>query len=121
MKILIIDDSKTMRRIVTNVVKQLLPSAEITEAEDGAEAIKFLAKEKFDVMLCDINMPNKNGYEVLEFCNSMNIKDMFKAMITTEGGKPEVIKALKLGANQYIIKPFNAETLKEKLKTIIKD
>lgn len=119
MKFLVVDDSITMRRIVTNVVKQLDTMSEIIQAEDGLVAWELFQKHKdFDVVLCDINMPNMNGFEVVEKIRTID-KKVFFCFITTEGGKSEVIKGLKLGANNYIVKPFSADTLKEKLKPYI--
>ena len=121
-KILIIDDSKTMRRIVSNTVIRIgIKKENITEAEDGAVAIEKLQKlgyDYFDTILCDINMPNANGYDVLKNVRSNN-KDVPIIMITTEGGKVEVIKALKMGCNNYIVKPFTPQVLKEKLTPLI--
>lgn len=127
-KVLVIDDSTTMRRIVKNVVKKLLPDVDLDEAEDGQVAVEKLREAEktkpFDVILCDINMPNMNGFEVLQYIKKQNemtgdYEDLYKVMITTEGGKAEVIKALKLGANQYIVKPFTPQVLKEKLSLVL--
>ncbi len=118
MKILVVDDSSTMRRIVSNVIKQL-GVTNIDEAADGAIAWKlFQENNDYDVILSDINMPNMDGFEFVEKVRGLN-KTVFIAMITTEGGKAEVIRALKLGANQYIVKPFGADILKDKLKGVL--
>jgi two-component system chemotaxis response regulator CheY len=123
-KVLVIDDSTTMRRIVKNVVSQIgINKENILEGEDGVQGMEefnkaFNSDKPIDVVLCDINMPNMNGFEVVENIRKID-KKVFISMITTEGGKTEVIRALKLGSNQYIVKPFNAETLKEKLSPII--
>jgi len=118
-KILVVDDSLTMRRIIVNVVKQIgIDSDNIFEASDGVQAFKIIEKEEFDVILTDWNMPNMNGLALVhKIRQSDNInKNKPIIMITTEGGKGEVITALKTGVNNYIVKPFGADVLKDKLK-----
>ena len=124
MKILIVDDSSTMRRIIGNVVQQLgVPKDDFDEAEDGVVAWKLLQEKKYDVILTDWNMPNMNGLELVKKIRSegSSHKTTPTVMITTEGGKSEVITALKAGINNYIVKPFNAQTLKEKLDPFFKN
>lgn len=122
MKILIVDDSSTMRRIIGNVVMQLgFTKEDFDEAEDGLRAWKLLAENSYDVILTDWNMPNMNGLDLVKKVRSegSHLKTPI-IMITTEGGKSEVITALKAGVNNYIVKPFNAEVLKEKLDGVLK-
>lgn len=122
MRILIVDDSSTMRRIISNVVQQIgISSDNIFQAEDGRKAIKVLENTPVDIILTDWNMPNMNGLEFVTFLrNNSNFKKTPIIMITTEGGKSEVITALKAGVNNYIVKPFPAETLKEKIYPFFK-
>ncbi len=122
MKILIVDDSSTMRRIIGNVVQQLGFSKEdFDEAEDGVKAWKLLGESQYDVILTDWNMPNMNGLDLVKKVRSEGSHQKTPIiMITTEGGKGEVITALKAGVNNYIVKPFNAEILKEKLDGVLK-
>ena len=122
MKILIVDDSSTMRRIIGNVVMQLgIEKDNFDEAEDGIKAWNLLQNNQYDVILTDWNMPNMNGLELVKKIRSEGQhKTTPIIMITTEGGKGEVITALKAGVNNYIVKPFNAEVLKEKLDGVIK-
>jgi len=122
MKILIVDDSSTMRRIIGNVVMQLgFKKDEFDEAEDGVKAWKLLSESQYDVILTDWNMPNMNGLELVKKTRGEGAhKKTPIIMITTEGGKGEVITALKAGVNNYIVKPFNAEILKEKLDGVLK-
>jgi len=122
MKILIVDDSSTMRRIIGNVVMQLgFAKDNFDEAEDGVKAWKLLSESHYDVILTDWNMPNMNGLELVKKVRSEGIHQKTPIiMITTEGGKGEVIIALKAGVNNYIVKPFNAEVLKEKLDGVLK-
>ena len=122
MKILIVDDSSTMRRIIGNVVMQLgFTRDNFEEAEDGVKAWKLLSEVHYDVILTDWNMPNMNGLELVKKVRSEGTHQKTPIiMITTEGGKSEVITALKAGVNNYIVKPFNAEVLKEKLDGVLK-
>ncbi len=122
MKILIVDDSSTMRRIIGNVVMQLgFSKDDFDEAEDGVKAWKLLSESKYDIILTDWNMPNMNGLDLVKKVRAegghMKVPII---MITTEGGKSEVITALKAGVNNYIVKPFNAQVLKEKLDGVLK-
>ncbi len=122
MRILIVDDSSTMRRIIGNVVMQLgFSKDDFSEAEDGVKAWKLLSESKYDIILTDWNMPNMNGLDLVKKVRAggshMKVPII---MITTEGGKSEVITALKAGVNNYIVKPFNAQVLKEKLDGVLK-
>ena len=121
MRILIVDDSSTMRRIIGNVVQQLgVSKDDFDEAEDGVVAWKlFQEKNNYDVVLTDWNMPNMNGLELVKTIRAKD-KKIPIVMITTEGGKGEVITALKAGVNNYIVKPFSADILKEKLDGLVK-
>jgi len=122
MRILIVDDSSTMRRIIGNVVMQLgFSRDDFDEAEDGVKAWKILSETQYDIILTDWNMPNMNGLELVKKVReSGNHQKTPIIMITTEGGKGEVITALKAGVNNYIVKPFSAEILKEKLDGVLK-
>ncbi len=122
MRILIVDDSSTMRRIIGNVVQQLgFAKEDFDEAEDGVKAWKMLNESQYDVILTDWNMPNMNGLELVKKVRSEGQHQKTPIiMITTEGGKGEVITALKAGVNNYIVKPFNADILKEKLDGVLK-
>ena len=118
MKVLVVDDSKTMLRIIGNVLKQIGIS-DILFAEHGREAWEIIRTNKIDILFTDWNMPIMNG---LELVKRVRDKDEFDnipiIMITTEGGKREVITALKAGVDNYIIKPFTPIVLKDKLKDI---
>ena len=122
MKILIVDDSSTMRRIIGNVVMQLgYKKDQFDEAEDGVKAWKLLNESKYNIILTDWNMPNMNGLELVKHIRKEGEHTKTPIiMITTEGGKTEVITALKAGVNNYIVKPFNATILKEKLDGVLK-
>ena len=122
MKFLVIDDSSTMRRIIKNTIMRLGHKKEdIFEAEDGEIGLElFKSKEEgfFDAIFTDINMPNLDGYGVIKGIREID-EDIPIVTISTEGGKAEVIKALKLGSTNYIVKPFTPQVLKEKLKAIL--
>lgn len=122
MKILIVDDSSTMRRIIGNVVMQLgFTKENFDEAEDGVKAWKLLSENTYDVILTDWNMPNMNGLDLVKKTRAEgNHTKVPIIMITTEGGKGEVITALKAGVNNYIVKPFTPQVLKEKLEYVLK-
>jgi two-component system chemotaxis response regulator CheY len=123
MRVLIVDDSSTMRRIIGNVVQQLgVAKKDFDEASDGVVAWTLLSKGQYDVVLTDWNMPNMNGLELVKKIRSEgNHQKVPIIMITTEGGKREVITALKAGVNNYIVKPFGAPILKEKLDGVFKN
>jgi len=120
MKILIVDDAKTMRKIISNVLKQLGFSPEdLIEAENGEEALKKLEEYENDIgiIFLDWNMPKMNGFEFLQKVRSQEKYNHIKiVMVTTETAKKNVIAALKAGANNYIAKPFSPQVLKQKLE-----
>ena len=157
MKILIVDDSSTMRRIIKNVLKKIgFKQEDFLEAENGKVAWEIWEKEKKNIklILLDWNMPEMNGYEFLNAVRKDEIKkgilgkkenkitiktqntpekkksiskfvyDIKKGkgvkiiMVTTEGGKTEVLKAVQSGVNSYIVKPFNEEKIREKLEQL---
>ena len=117
MKILVVDDSSVMRRIIINSLTNLIKSVEIIEAADGVLGFKrYLEnKDSLDLVLSDWNMPNCDG---LTFLKEL-VADGCKApvvMVTTEAEKANVIMAIKSGAKNYITKPFTPETLREKIE-----
>ena len=118
MKVLIVDDFATMRRILRNILKQI-GFTDINEADDGSTALKELKKEKYDLILSDWNMPEMPGIDLL---NAIRADDELKGipfvMITAEAQKDNIIGAVKAGVNSYIVKPFTAETIGEKLKKV---
>jgi len=122
MKVLVLDDSKTMLRIISNTLRRV-GYTDIVTAEDGVEGLAEYnkakdAKENFDIIFTDWNMPNMNGLEFVKHIRSVD-QNIPIAMITTEGGKAEVIRALKAGVNNYIVKPFTPQVLKEKISAIL--
>jgi two-component system, chemotaxis family, chemotaxis protein CheY len=118
-KILVVDDFSTMRRIVKNLLKQI-GYENIEEAEDGQQAFSKLKDEKYQFVVSDWNMPNMTGIELLKSVRSdPDLKDLPFLMITAEAEKEKVVEAIKAGVNNYIIKPFTAEILKEKMNKIV--
>ncbi len=117
-KVLVVDDMATMRRIIKSLLDQL-GFKNIDEAEDGAVALQKLKSGNYDLVITDWNMPNMTGLELVqEIRKDPQLKDIPVLMVTAEAKKENVIAAIKAGVNNYIVKPFTAETLKEKLEKI---
>ncbi len=118
MKVLVVDDFATMRRILRNVLKQI-GFTNIHEAEDGKTALKALSEESYDLILCDWNMPEMPGIELLNrIRTNEKLKHIPFVMVTAEAQKENIIEAVKAGVTSYVVKPFTAETIGEKLKKI---
>jgi two-component system chemotaxis response regulator CheY len=120
MKVLIVDDSATMRKILSNTVAPL--EAEADEAADGNQALELLrqAPVAYDVALLDWNMPELSGFDTLK-----TIKDdpalapLPVIMVTTEAERAQMVNALQAGACQYVVKPFEADALQQKIRTVV--
>lgn len=118
MKILAVDDFSTMRRIVRNILRQLGYN-NISEADDGVAAFEQLKQEKADFIISDWNMPNMTGLDLLKAVRAdADLKDIPVLLVTAEALKENVVEAVKSGVNGYIVKPFTAETLKDKIDSI---
>jgi len=118
MKILIVDDFSTMRRIVKNLLRDL-GFNNTQEADDGLTALPMLKKGGFDFVVTDWNMPGMQGIDLLKNIRSDNeLKHLPVLMITAEAKREQIIEAAQAGVNGYIVKPFTAATLKEKLAKI---
>lgn len=118
MKFLVVDDFSTMRRIVRNLLKELGYS-NVEEAEDGAVGLNMLKGGGFDFVVSDWNMPNMDGLTMLQNIRSdPNLKHLPVLMVTAEAKKENIIAAAGAGANGYVVKPFTAATLDEKLSKI---
>ena len=118
MKVLVVDDFATMRRILRNILKQI-GFANINEADDGKSALKMLKKERFDLVMCDWNMPEMPGIELLKAIRSdEELKDLPFVMVTAEAQKENILEAVKAGVSNYVVKPFTAETIGEKLEKV---
>lgn len=116
MKVLLVDDSKIILKINSNLCKEI-GIEEIITAENGKEALEKFNKGKFDLVITDVNMPIMNGFDLLTELRKID-KEVKIFMCTTEGGRDEVLRALKLGANNYIVKPVSREVLQNKIKDV---
>ncbi|RUL76160.1 chemotaxis response regulator CheY [Dyella choica] len=120
MKILVVDDFSTMRRIVRNLLVELgFSNPLIQEADDGHNAMAMLKANSFDMVVTDWNMPNMTGIELLQAIRAEpKLKSLPVLMVTAENNREQIIAAAQAGVNGYIVKPFTANTLKEKLDKI---
>lgn len=117
-KVLVVDDSPTMRRIVANTLKRIGYS-ELEEAENGAEALELLDDNTFELIVTDWNMPGMSGLEFIKSVRSDGKNDLPILMVTTRSEAEDVKEALQAGASSYIVKPFTPEVLKEKIDSIV--
>jgi two-component system chemotaxis response regulator CheY len=121
MNILIVDDYKTMLRIIRNLLKQL-GFNEVDEATDGAAALEKLRTKSYGLVISDWNMEPMTGYELLkEVRADQQLKTVPFIMVTAESKTENVVAAKKAGVNNYIVKPFNAATLKSKMQAVLGD
>ncbi len=120
MKLLVVDDSSTMRRIIKNTLARL-GYDNVLEGEDGLQGWAVLDENPdIGMLITDWNMPEMNGLELIKKVRAdARFVDLPIIMVTTEGGKAEVITALKAGVNNYIVKPFTPQVLKEKLAAVL--
>ena len=124
MNVLIVDDSKIVRRVLSNTMKRYFTEPKwnelnLFEAEDGNEAMAVMKQEKVDIMLLDWNMPNMTGPEVVEAVRANKEWNKTRiVMATTEGSKSSVLAMIKKGANGYMVKPFQEEAIFKTLDTI---
>ena len=120
LKILVVDDFSTMRRIIRNLLKEI-GYEDIEEAEDGQQAFNKLKLMTFDFVVTDINMPNMNGFQLLaEVKSDEKLKHLPVLMVTAEARKEDIVAAAQAGAAGYIVKPFTKATLEEKVTLILK-
>lgn len=119
-RFLVVDDFSTMRRILHNLLKEL-GFINVQEAEDGVDALAKLRAEPFDFVVTDWNMPNMNGIELLQAIRAdAKLKHLPVLMVTAEAKRDNVILAANAGANGYVVKPFTAAMLDEKLMKIFR-
>ena len=119
MNVLVVDDYSTMRRILRNLLTQI-GFSNIDEAADGSSALAKLREKRFGLVISDWNMEPMTGLELLkEVRADSRLKDTPFVMITAESKTENVIEAKKAGVNNYIVKPFNAETLKKKIESVL--
>lgn len=120
LKFLVVDDSLTMRRIVINTLKTLGYDT-VIEASQGKEALAKILAEGCDFLVTDWNMPEMNGLDLVKAVRANpQFENLPILMITTRGNKEDVIEAMKARVNNYIVKPFTAPGLKEKIELVLK-
>jgi len=119
MKFLVVDDFSTMRRIIKNLLHDLGYS-NVSEADDGNTALPMLQQGDFDFLITDWNMPGMPGLDLLKAVRAdAKLKGMPVLMLTAESKREQIVEAAQAGVNGYVIKPFTAVTLKEKLDKIL--
>jgi two-component system chemotaxis response regulator CheY len=118
MKILIVDDFSTMRRIIKNLLRDL-GFTNTHEADDGTTALPSLQNGSFDFLISDWNMPGMTGIDLLKAVRAdPNLNKLPVLMVTAESKREQIIEAAQAGVNGYVVKPFTAATLEEKIKKI---
>ena len=118
-KVLVVDDYKTMTKIVANLLKTI-GFKEIVELNDGASALQALRKDRFGLVISDWNMEPMTGLQLLQECRrDAQLAKIPFIMITAESKTENVIAAKQAGVDNYIVKPFNAETLKSKVESVL--
>ncbi len=118
MKILIVDDFSTMRRIIKNLLRDL-GFTNTQEADDGSTALPMLKSGGFDFLVTDWNMPGMTGIELLKAVRAdPNLVKLPVLMVTAESKREQIVQAAEAGVNGYVVKPFTAATLEEKIKKI---
>jgi two-component system chemotaxis response regulator CheY len=117
--VLVVDDFSTMRRIVSNLLREA-GFGHVSEAEDGAEGLRKLQNGSFHFVVSDWNMPNMTGLELLQAVrHSSSLKDIPFLLVTAEARKENIVDAAKSGADGYIVKPFTAAVLSQKIEAIL--
>ncbi len=120
-KILVVEDSPTTRAMIISAIEEVAGGLEIFESKNGFEALKLLPHHSFDLIITDINMPDINGLELVSFVKrNQAYKHIPLIIITTEGSERDREKGISLGANEYLVKPFNPEMLQNVVKKYIK-
>lgn len=120
MRIITVDDSSTMRRIIKNTLKKIGYGDDILEAENGKKALDVLSTNDVDIIITDWNMPVMDGLTFVKKIRSdSKYKDIPIIMVTTEAAKEDIITALQAGVNNYIVKPFTPDVVKDKVETVL--
>ena len=120
MRIITVDDSSTMRRIIKNTLKKIGYGDDILEAENGKDALDVLSANNVDVIITDWNMPVMDGLTFVKRVRSdSKYDDTPIIMVTTEAAKEDIILALQSGVNNYVVKPFTPDVLKDKIETVL--
>lgn len=119
MKILTIDDSTTMRRIIINTLARI-GYKDVVEADNGKIGLQKLDVGGVDLIITDWNMPEMDGLEFVKRCRAGDFAKVPILLVTTNGAKEDIVEALQAGVNDYVVKPFTPETLKEKIELLLK-
>ncbi len=118
--ILIVEDSATMRSLLATTLEEMDSLVKVTEACNGFEALRLLPRENYDLIVTDINMPDINGLELVSFVkSSVKYRSIPLIIVSTEGSERDRDKGLGLGADAYIVKPFEPETLREVARDLL--
>lgn len=118
-RVLIVDDSAVMRKVIISILKQMgINDTDIMEACDGKEAVEVSGSNPFDLILMDWNMPNMLGIDAVKAIRAQGNTTPI-LMVTTEGEKMNVVHAIQSGANNYMVKPFNADDFREKVEALL--
>ncbi len=118
MKILVVDDFSTMRRIIRNLLRDL-GFSNTDEADDGSTALPMLRTGKYDFLITDWNMPIMEGIDLVKTIRAdADLRDLPILMVTAEARREQIVAAAEAGVNGYIVKPFTAQTLEQKIQKI---
>jgi two-component system, chemotaxis family, chemotaxis protein CheY len=119
LSVLVVDDSAVMRKVIISALTAMnIDPANITQAEDGVQAVKIVQEKEFSIILMDWNMPNMLGIDAVKAIRELGNKTPV-LMVTTEGERENVVKAIQAGANNYLVKPFNSDDLRTKVEQML--
>jgi len=119
-RILIVEDSATMRSLLVSCLEELGEPVKITEASSGFEALRYLPRDEYDLVVTDINMPDINGLELVSFVkNNEKYRGIPLVIVSTEGSDRDRDKGLELGADAYLVKPFDPELLRQTVRDLL--
>ncbi len=119
-RILIVEDSETMRSLLASSLEEMDPPVKVSEAASGFEALRILPRESFDLVVTDINMPDINGLELLSFVRrDPRFQTVPVVIVSTEGSDRDRDKGLELGADAYLVKPFEPEALRATVSDLL--
>ena len=119
-RILIVEDSPTMRALLVSALEDLEGSPKISEVESGFEALRQLPRESYDLILTDINMPDINGLELVSFVKTNEAyRSIPLIIVSTEGSERDRDKGMSLGADAYVVKPFDPEDLRQLARDLL--
>lgn len=118
--VLVADDLRSMRNVIKSILRNI-GFAELYEAEDGQQSLNLLRKETIHLVVCDWNMPKMTGLELLEAMRAdSNLADIPFIMVTAENSKERITQAIEAGTDEYVVKPFNEETLRKKIANALR-